>query len=63
MKWKPPEENTVDFELELRFPPSEENPREVDLLKKPVFVLNVWKGGDRKDFFDVMEVEDTTWEE
>lgn len=63
MKWKPLEENSIDFELELRFPPSEIEPDQVDLTGKPLFVLNMWQGGSKSAFFDVMEVDDAIWEE
>jgi mRNA guanylyltransferase len=74
LKWKPPSENSIDFRLELRFPPLASSPAQPDLRAKPQFVLNVWlgkeRGGARDDkgkqrevyeFFDVMGVDDAEW--
>ncbi|KAF4614655.1 hypothetical protein D9613_002626 [Agrocybe pediades] len=63
LKWKPPSENSIDFKLVLRFPPSRFNPREPDWHAKPVFLLHVWNGGDRYEEYDDMYVEDQEWEE
>ncbi|KDR73643.1 hypothetical protein GALMADRAFT_72172 [Galerina marginata CBS 339.88] len=63
LKWKPPSENSIDFKLVLRFPPSRYNPQEPDWLAKPVFLLHVWNGGDRYDEYDDMYVGDQEWEE
>ena len=62
LKWKPPSENSVDFRLELRFPPSKANPETLDYYAKPVFVLLVWTGGNKYDYFDTMRVTDEEWE-
>ena len=66
LKWKPPSENTIDFRLELRFPPSPANPSEPDFCAKPVFLLNVWKGEKQRttqyEYFDELEVDDEEWE-
>ena len=74
MKWKPPSENSIDFRLELRFPPSVTRPSEPDFCAKPQFVLNAWMGKDRGggrdakgkqrevyEYFDVMAVDDEEW--
>ncbi|GJE90746.1 mRNA capping enzyme [Phanerochaete sordida] len=62
LKWKPPSENSIDFRLVLRFPPSRENPREPDYYAKPVFELHVWAGGLRYEPLDTMYVTDDEWE-
>ncbi|POW15025.1 hypothetical protein PSTT_02469 [Puccinia striiformis] len=36
MKWKPPSENSIDFRLELRFPPLSDDPTEADFYAKPL---------------------------
>jgi mRNA guanylyltransferase len=64
MKWKPPSENSIDFKLTLRFPPLA-NSSKPDFTAKPLFILNVWTGGDRNnsyEFFDVLQVDDDEWE-
>ncbi|KAF8511016.1 mRNA capping enzyme [Hysterangium stoloniferum] len=74
LKWKPPSENSIDFRLELRFPPLAANLTQPDMCAKPQFVLNVWLGKDRSgardakgkqreayEFFDVMSVDDDEW--
>ncbi|KAG8892861.1 Dcp1p-Dcp2p decapping enzyme complex alpha subunit, partial [Tulasnella sp. 403] len=62
LKWKPPSENSVDFKLELRFPPSKANPDSLDYYAKPTFALFAWAGGNKYDFFDTMHVSDDEWE-
>ncbi|WWD15737.1 hypothetical protein CI109_100159 [Kwoniella shandongensis] len=62
LKWKPPSENSIDFRLELRFPPSLGNPDEPDYYAKPEFLLNTWLGGDSYEYFDTMEMDDEEWE-
>lgn len=63
VKWKPPSENSIDFKLELRFPPTPRNPDEVDFSAKPIFLLLENCGGQRGHvFFDTMEVDDDEWE-
>ncbi|KAF9645289.1 mRNA capping enzyme, alpha subunit [Thelephora ganbajun] len=66
LKWKPPSENSIDFKLVLRFPPSVTNPSQPDLCAKPVFALHAWLGGEgpRANYepFDVMHVTDDEWE-
>lgn len=54
LKWKPAEENTIDFKIELEFPlftdtelPKHDPNREyIDYDAKPNFKLYVWKGGE-----------------
>ncbi|KZT26376.1 mRNA capping enzyme [Neolentinus lepideus HHB14362 ss-1] len=66
LKWKPPDENSIDFKLILRFPSQDSNPQEPNFRKKPIFVLFMWCGDDhgvpRYEPFDVMHVEDEEWE-
>ncbi|KAI9057923.1 hypothetical protein FKP32DRAFT_1529842, partial [Trametes sanguinea] len=66
LKWKPPSENSIDFKLVLRFPPTPGKPQVPDFQSKPVFELHVWCGDDRGkpryEFYDVMHVEDEEWE-
>lgn len=66
LKWKPPEENSIDFKLVLRFPPNPSNPSQPDFHRKPLFALYVWTG-DKQGMpqyepFDVMHVTDEEWE-
>ncbi|KAG7092666.1 hypothetical protein E1B28_009001 [Marasmius oreades] len=66
LKWKPPSENSIDFKLLLRFPPSPTDPIKPDFHAKPVFLLQVWcgdQGGISKyEQFDDMYVTDDEWE-
>ncbi|KAG7528157.1 hypothetical protein FFLO_06376 [Filobasidium floriforme] len=65
LKWKPPNENSVDFKLTLRFPASAENPNLPDLSEKPIFLLHVFRGGRGQEaytFCDRMVVSDDEWE-
>lgn len=61
LKWKPPDENSVDFVLELRFPPSAQDPERPDYLEKPLFMLLMNHGSEHR-YFDTMQVDDETWE-
>lgn len=63
MKWKPASENSIDFKLELRFPPSPSDPSKPDFHAKPVFLLYQWLGGDRYEQYDTMYVDDEEWEQ
>lgn len=73
IKWKPPNENSIDFLLRLRFPP---DPRVAagnvpDLKAKPLFLLEEYmgdgRGADRRESmyepFDWAWVEDEEWED
>lgn len=62
LKWKPPSENSIDFKLELRFPPLPNRPSEPDYTAKPLFQLLVWTGGHSYEHFDTMLVDDAQWE-
>ncbi|WVN85172.1 uncharacterized protein L203_100317 [Cryptococcus depauperatus CBS 7841] len=61
LKWKPPSENTIDFKLELRFPPLL-NADEPDYHAKPEFLLCAWQGRDDYEFFDFMYMSDEEWQ-
>ncbi|KAI9638508.1 putative mRNA guanylyltransferase [Dioszegia hungarica] len=62
LKWKPPSENSVDFKLELRFPPSSYSAHDPDYTAKPVFLLHTWLGREAYEYFDELLVEDDEWE-
>jgi mRNA guanylyltransferase len=62
LKWKPPRENSIDFKLELRFPPSAKDEHAPDYTRKPEFVL-MTNMGRNYDFFDTMVVTDKEWGE
>lgn len=66
LKWKAPSENSIDFKLELRFPPSSTNRSNdptPDYTLKPAFVLLASYGSGRYEFFDLMSVSDEEWDE
>ena len=67
LKWKPPSENSIDFKLILRFPPTKYDPTKPDFLAKPLFLLHVWCGGEganaKYEDYDDMYVTDDEWEE
>lgn len=62
LKWKPPAENSIDFLLQLKFPPSKEDEHEPDFTAKPAFMLLMNHGHEGNHFWDIMEVDDETWE-
>jgi hypothetical protein len=66
LKWKPPSENSIDFKLILRFPPSRSTTREPDFCAKPLFQLHVWCGDERGipkyEQYDELFVTDDEWE-
>ncbi|KAH7926628.1 mRNA capping enzyme [Leucogyrophana mollusca] len=66
LKWKPPSENSIDFKLVLRFPPSKKNPSQPDYHVKPFFGLHVYCGDERGqpkyEPYDEMFVDDAEWE-
>lgn len=73
LKWKPPSENSIDFKLVLRFPPSPSNPTLPDLASQPLFLLYVYRGnqgpsnsGDHDSsyiFFDTLSVTPSEWQD
>ncbi|KAJ7219430.1 mRNA capping enzyme, catalytic domain-containing protein [Mycena pura] len=62
LKWKQPSENSIDFKLILRFPPLHDNPSQPDYHAKPVFLLQVWCGGNQYETYDQMYVDNDEWE-
>ncbi|KAL8953567.1 MAG: hypothetical protein Q9222_000562 [Ikaeria aurantiellina] len=71
LKWKPPEENSIDFLLELEFPtvkPDAEHIRNgfadpfPDYSAKPQFNLQIFKGDHGYLLWGTMYVEDLEWE-
>lgn len=72
LKWKSPNENSIDFKLELEFPmifPDEEEIAESgdtspypDYDEKPTFHLCVNMGDGREDRYTVMHMEKEEWE-
>lgn len=63
LKWKPPSENSIDFKLNLRFPPSRHDPDTPDFTSKPTFLLYTWLGQSAYEFFDTMDVSDEEWDQ
>ncbi|GAA5899943.1 hypothetical protein JCM8208_005548 [Rhodotorula glutinis] len=62
LKWKPPSENSIDFVLQLKFPPKRDHERQPDFYAKPVFMLLMNHGHEGSHYYDTMEVDDETWE-
>lgn len=70
LKWKPADENTIDFKLRLRFPPrAGSSSNEADLYAKPFFQLDMYTGrnaaaADRSgyEYFDYADMSDAEWE-
>ncbi|EJD44151.1 mRNA capping enzyme, alpha subunit [Auricularia subglabra TFB-10046 SS5] len=60
LKWKPPSENSIDFRLEVRFPPGA-SPKSVDPRALPLCILHVWCGGSVYEYFDVLELDEDEW--
>ncbi|CAG8555583.1 9572_t:CDS:10 [Funneliformis mosseae] len=56
LKWKPPNENSIDFKLHFEFPSHNEN-------AKPRFCLYKWIQKDDHRYFDDMYVTDEEWEQ
>lgn len=68
LKWKPASENSIDFKLRLRFPPSPHDPDTPNFTAKPAFLLYTWLGGSANssssyEFFDSMDMTDEEWED
>lgn len=67
IKWKPPSENSIDFKLVLRFPPSRSQPTQPDFQAKPFFALHVYCGDERGvpryEPFDEMFATNEEWEQ
>ncbi|CAI2175484.1 10466_t:CDS:10 [Funneliformis geosporum] len=56
LKWKPPNENSIDFKLHFEFQSYNEN-------NKPRFCLYKWIQKDEHTYFDDMYVTDEEWEQ
>lgn len=73
LKWKPPNQNSVDFLMGLEFPTAtdpETQETYPDYESKPKFVLKVWHGGDNYALLSAdggtntyMHVSDDEWEQ
>ena len=61
LKWKAAWDISVDFKLELRFPPIETDLPSPDLNAKPTFVLLSWLGQGNHTYFAEMLVSDEDW--
>ncbi|GAA98631.1 uncharacterized protein L969DRAFT_24551 [Mixia osmundae IAM 14324] len=61
LKWKPPEENSIDFKLQLRFPAKLDSPDHADYTQKPIFALYESGGYEGDRFFDILAVSDEEW--
>ena len=61
LKWKPAEENSIDFKLKLNFS-SSDTQEQNQFSIKPKFELYIWKGGDSYAYFDEMGMTDAEWE-
>ena len=66
LKWKAPSENSIDFNLVLRFPPDRNALGKADYYAKPLFGLQIYMGDVRGkakyEPYDEMHVEDDEWE-
>lgn len=72
LKWKAPSENSIDFKLELKFPPLAGRPNDPDFAAKPAFKLLAYYGDSRTasarregryEYFDLLDVSDEDWEQ
>ena len=65
LKWKPPHENTIDFQLQLRFPPdthTDPSGSTPDYAAKPLFQLWQHDSGLTHTPFDWLDMSDDEWE-
>lgn len=65
LKWKPPHENTIDFKLQLRFPPDlEKDPTGAtpNYTAKPFFLLLQHVTGEEHEPFDYLDMSNREWE-
>ncbi|KAL4067692.1 mRNA capping enzyme [Scleroderma citrinum] len=66
LKWKPPSENSIDFKLVLRFPPSKSIPSQPNFCAKPFFGLHIYCGEERGQTqyepYDELYVDDDEWQ-
>ncbi|KAI9496632.1 mRNA capping enzyme, catalytic domain-containing protein [Zychaea mexicana] len=62
IKWKPANENSIDFKVHVTFPGST-LPDVPDLTARPRIDLLVWKGGDRYEYFNELGITDMEWKQ
>lgn len=63
LKWKPPNENTIDLKVRLLFPPQQNGDGTTpDLYAKPFFELLQHVHGDVHEYFDYLDMSDDEWE-
>jgi mRNA guanylyltransferase len=68
LKWKSAKDNTIDFKMEMTFPPwpeedGDDNGWKFDYEALPTFALHVGKGGEEVERFDNMYVTTAEWEQ
>ncbi|ODQ82843.1 hypothetical protein BABINDRAFT_159340 [Babjeviella inositovora NRRL Y-12698] len=71
LKWKPAEENTIDFKLDLHFreyvdedlPDDDPQRKYLDYDSKPAIDLLAWLGDREYEKFNILTVTETEWEE
>ncbi|ORZ22278.1 mRNA capping enzyme, catalytic domain-domain-containing protein [Absidia repens] len=61
IKWKPANENSVDFKVRLQYEPSRTIPGAIDATKKPTIDLLVWQGGTDYSYFTQLGITDEEW--
>ncbi|CDS07219.1 hypothetical protein LRAMOSA09742 [Lichtheimia ramosa] len=60
IKWKPANENSIDFKIHLKFPGSS-LPGVLDYNATPRIDLLVWQGDDRYCYFNQLGITDSEW--
>lgn len=66
LKWKPPQENTIDFKIQLKFPPdlkADPSANTPDWKAKPMFELLQHVHGDQHEFYDWLDMDDEEWDD
>ncbi|SAM03066.1 hypothetical protein [Absidia glauca] len=61
IKWKPANENSVDFKVRLQYQHSTTIPGAIDATKKPRIDLLVWQGGTEYSYFTELGITDQEW--
>ncbi|KAI8086639.1 mRNA capping enzyme, catalytic domain-containing protein [Halteromyces radiatus] len=61
IKWKPANENSVDFKVRLQYEQSSTIPGAIDASKKPKIELLVWQGGTDYSYFTDLGITDKEW--
>ncbi|CAO3626401.1 unnamed protein product [Cunninghamella echinulata] len=61
IKWKPANENSVDFKVQLTFVPSTTIPGAIDPTKKPTIDLLAWERDDEYSKFTQLGITDKEW--